>query len=421
MKKTLLLSVVASTMIMAGGDIAPVEPVVEAPVEVAGWEFGGKGVIYYQTDDASAPFTGLGATGGDLFDQDTSAADAGIQLRATNNDVVAGIGAGFAVNGLATLNLENTIVSNVPQGTGNLVAGNDIDDVTDGGWIAEAYLTYGFGNTGIKAGRQTLPQSLSPFAYSENWNVFANTFDAVTVVNTTLANTTIVGGWIAGANYNAWGATNNMTDFNSLNGEDGVWMITVQNQSISNLTLTGSYYYGANMSLNDDLSILWGDAAYDADSFGVAIQGGMVDAGVILGSTSDMTAFGAKLTGKLAGFSLMGAYSTVSDGVMGQLGGTTSALYTNTIIDQLQPRGMDEDKFVVGAGIDALGGNFSAAYANVSADDMLGNSADSDEIDVAYAANLTDSLGLTAAYVYYDADDMADSVNLIRLIANYNF
>ncbi len=31
MKKTLLLSVVASTMIMAGGDIAPVEPVVEAP------------------------------------------------------------------------------------------------------------------------------------------------------------------------------------------------------------------------------------------------------------------------------------------------------------------------------------------------------------------------------------------------------
>jgi len=32
MKKTLLLSVLASTMIMAGGDIAPVEPVVETPV-----------------------------------------------------------------------------------------------------------------------------------------------------------------------------------------------------------------------------------------------------------------------------------------------------------------------------------------------------------------------------------------------------
>ena len=31
MKKTLLLSAIASTMIMAGGDIKPVEPVVETP------------------------------------------------------------------------------------------------------------------------------------------------------------------------------------------------------------------------------------------------------------------------------------------------------------------------------------------------------------------------------------------------------
>jgi len=34
MRKALLLSVVASTMIMAGGDIAPVEPVIEVPVQV---------------------------------------------------------------------------------------------------------------------------------------------------------------------------------------------------------------------------------------------------------------------------------------------------------------------------------------------------------------------------------------------------
>jgi hypothetical protein len=429
MKKTLLLSVVASTMIMAGGDIAPVEPVVEAPV-VSGWEFSGNGKVYYQTSDDGANLSGLRFDGetGNLFDQKQSAADAGIQLRATNNDVFAGIGAGVAVNGLATLNLENYMVSNVAQGTGNVAAlgnGNDIDDVTDGGWIAEAYLTYGFGNTGIKAGRQTLPESLSPFAYSENWNVFANTFDAVTVVNTALSNTTIVAGWIAGGNYNAFGAQNsNLTDFNSLNGSDGVWMITAQNKSISNLTLTASYYYGANMTPNDDLSIIWGDAAYDAESFGVAIQGGQADAGsLFIDQTEDVGAFGAKLTGKLAGFSLMGAYSTVSDGRMGQLGGTTSVLYTNTIIDQLVPREVDgEDKFVIGAGIDALGGNFSAAYANVSADQVItGASADSDEFDLAYAVNLTDSFGLSAAYVYYDADDMDDSVNLIRLIANYNF
>ncbi len=55
MKKTLLLSVVASTMIMAGGDIAPVEPVVVAE-EVSAWNFSGQAVAYYQTTDGSWSF-----------------------------------------------------------------------------------------------------------------------------------------------------------------------------------------------------------------------------------------------------------------------------------------------------------------------------------------------------------------------------
>jgi hypothetical protein len=52
MKKTLLLSVVASTLIMAGGDIEPVAvPVVEEVV--SSWDFSGQAVVYYQTlDDA---------------------------------------------------------------------------------------------------------------------------------------------------------------------------------------------------------------------------------------------------------------------------------------------------------------------------------------------------------------------------------
>ena len=82
MKKTVLLSVVASTMIMAGGDIAPVAAPV-APVEVSGWDFSGQAAVYYQT---------IGAGDFDLFEQDASAADAGIQLKAVNKDVFAGIG-----------------------------------------------------------------------------------------------------------------------------------------------------------------------------------------------------------------------------------------------------------------------------------------------------------------------------------------
>ena len=410
MKKTLLLSVVASTMIMAGGDIAPVEPVVEAPAAASAWEFSGQGVAYYQT-------IGADIAGVDLFDQEGAAADAGIQLKAANNDVFAGIGMGFAVNGLSTLNLENSIVSDGMQGTGNLVAGNDVDDVTDGGWISEAYLTYGFANTSIKAGRQTLPKSLSPFAYSENWNVFENTFDSVLVVNTDIANTTIVGAWVYGANFNSFGAVataNNMTDFNSLNNDDGVYMLTVQNKSIADLTLTGTYYYAADFAVTDDLNILWGDAAYNAGDFGVAIQGGTVDTG----AADDMTAFGAKIDGAVSGINLMAAYSSVEDGMPFQLGGTTSALYTTTVLNQLTAgfSEIDSDKIVLGANTDALGGNISAAYAMTDSD-VAG---DTNELDLVYSTNLTDSLGLTAAYVYVD-QDLADTLDVVRVIANYKF
>jgi len=376
MKKTLLLSVVASTMIMAGGDIAPVEPVVEAPAVASGWEFSGQGVVYYQTHSVADL---------DLFDQDSSAADAGIQLRATNNDVIGGIGAGFAVNGLSTLNLENYLVSGVMQMTGNPHV-NDLDGATDGGWIGEAYLTYGFGNTSIKAGRQTLPQALSPFAFSEDWNVFQNTYDAVLLVNTDISNTTLVGAWVAGNNVNSM-MLSDLTDFNSVNEDNGVYMITVQNKSITDLTLTGTWYYGADFADGvNDINILWGDAQYNAGSFNVGVQGGQVshDAFDALGG-GDITSFGAKIGATFAGINAEVAYSTVNDGglVLAQegghvpmgfgafnLGGTTSALYTTTLADQLFTSALmnfDSDKFVVRGNMDALGGNIFAAYANTSA------------------------------------------------------
>jgi len=424
MKKTLLLSVVASTMIMAGGDIAPVEPVVEAPAAASAWEFAGQGVVYYQTDDSV-----------DLFDQESSAADAGIQLRATNNDVIGGIGAGFTVNGLSTLNLENSVVSGVMQMTSEA---GDIDDATDGGWIGEAYLTYGIGNTSIKAGRQTLPKALSPFAFSEDWNVFANTYDAVLLVNTDISNTTLVGAWVAGNNVNSM-MMSDLTDFNSLNDDNGVYMLTVQNKSITDLTLTGSWYYGADFVVDgDDINILWGDAAYNAGSFNVGVQGGQVSHDAFV---DDINAFGAKIGTTFAGINAEVAYSNVNDGGlllpqpgsgvpmgagMFNLGGTTSALYTTTILDQLGTSSLmnfDSDKFVVKGNMDALGGNISALYANVD----IAGAVTVDEFDLAYSTNITDSLGLSATYAYLNADadfqefTADEDMNVVRLIARYNF
>jgi hypothetical protein len=396
MKKTLLLSVVASTMIMAGGDIAPVEPVEAAPAASA-WEFSGNAVGYYQT---------VGDDTLDIFDTENSFGNTGAQLRATNADLVAGIGAGIEVTGLAELPFVADNYAQSPVGELNHA----------GGWISQAYLTYGFGNTSIKVGRQELPKALSPFAFSENWNVFKNTFDAALLVNTDITDTAIVYAFVDSANFNMSFGSSPMNQFNDLNQDDGVHMLTVQNKSIADLTLTGSFYHGTEHIGGEDTQILWGDAAYNAGNFGVAIQGGTVMNDSLV---DDITSFGAKIDGAVSGINLMAAYSTVEEGAMFQLGGMTSALYTTMVGNQLFNGAFEinADKFVVGAGIDALGGNISAAYGMADSD-ITG---DANEFDLVYATNLTDSVDLSAAYVNYDQDWATDSWDIVRVIANYKF
>ncbi len=422
MKKTLFLSVAASTLIMAGGDIAPVQPAVAtpAPAPVAsGWDFGGQAVVYYQTNDQSAA--------NDLFDQASSRADAGLQLRATNNDVFAGIGAGFEVNGLSTLNLENYMVGGVMQATG--VAG-DIDDVTDGGWISQAYLTYAVENTSFKLGRQELPKALSPFAFSEGWNVFKNTFDAALVVNTDIQDTTLVGAWVGGNNVN--GVATNMSDFNSLNGSDGVYMLTVQNKSIDNLTLTGSVYYGANYADNNlglnsgnELVILWGDAKFNVSDYSVALQGGtfMDD-----DFADDSVAFGAKIGADFGMFDASLAYSNVNDGgiqgiTMVNTGGVKTPLYTQMILNQSKIN-FDNDTIVARVGTDlaqfGLDGKLALAYDMTTDNSAAGD--DYTELDLTYKTKvLNNTTDLFAGYIFQDQDSWKDGYSTFRVWGRYNF
>ncbi len=413
MKKTLLLSAVASTMIMAGGDIAPVEPVVETPAVAAapsGWDFSGQAVVYYQTSDLQGT--------GDLFDQDSSIADFGLQLRAVNKDVFAGIGIGGEVSALSTLNLENYLVSGVPQ---TVAYGNDLDDVTDGGWMSQLYMTYAVGNTSFKLGRQELPKALSPFAFSESWNVFKNTFDAVLVVNTDIQDTTIVGAWVAGNNVN--GPAANMSDFNSLNDSDGVYMLTVQNKSVAGLTLTGSYYYAPSFVADiyaDDANLFWADATYAFNNYTVAGQYGYMDLNLVAGD-NDVQAFGLKAAGNFDMFNAEVAYSNVNDAGFGLLnvGGVKTALYTQMILNQNFIRN-DNDTFVVRAGMKALGGKFGLAYDYTTDNSAAEN--DYQELDLTYKTKVfNDSTTVFAGYVYQDADNWADSNNVIRVWGRYNF
>lgn len=413
MKKALLLSVVASSMIMAGGDIAPVEPAVEAPAEVASWEFGGQAVLYYQTNDADGA--------GDLFDQDTAWANAGVQLRATNADVFAGIGAGVEVNGLATLGLHEDVV------VGPMMNAGTAD--TRGGWISQAYLTYGMGNTTLKAGRQELPKALSPFAFSEGWNVFKNTFDAIVAINTDLPSTTLVGAWVAKANIMTGNGTApgaDQSQFVSMNpdnsgDDDGVFMITAQNKSIENVTLTGTWYYASEFLTSNDLHALWGDAKFGVAGLNIGLQ-----AGTLMHDdfNDDFVAYGAKIGGTFGMVDASIAYTSTDDGgdagidTFGatNLAGIKTPLYTQAILNQGHIQ-RDSDTVLVKAGVKALGGKVGAYY-NYS---DKGNGDEYSEFAVTYKGKVTDDITVFGAYVYNDLESNSDSGNFIRVWGRYAF
>ena len=414
MKKTLLLSVVASTMIMAGGDIAPVEPVVEAPVvaEASAWKFNGQMVAYTQTVDDSGRSS--------LFDADNTYAGWGVQIGAVNADIFAGIGAGVEVSGIV-----ETHDAGFYTGGGN--AG------LQSGGITQAYLTKGFGGTSIKIGRQTLPKSLSPFAYSEGWQMFKNTFDAGLIVNSSIPNTTLVYAAVVNANRSV-GPYLNEDSFTKINDNgDVVHMITAQNKSVNGLTLTGSYYYAPDFALDgNDLSVLWGDAQFKMASFNVAVQGGQIDPDGLGDAT---TAFGAKIGGNFGMFGASAAYSSVSeDGVVGITNfgtGVKSPLYTQMVLNNVgQYHAAPGSEFVkLSATAKVLGGKFILGYG-MGTNDTVITKGDYTELDVMYKTQLTENVKLFAAYVYTDDDAYTElsatgsrpsENNFVRFWARYSF
>jgi len=413
MKKTLLLSVVASTMIMAGGDIAPVEPVVEVPV-VAGasaWEFGGSAVAFTQTVDNSGNSS--------LFDSANTYSAVGVQLSAVNADLFAGIGAGVEVSAI-----KSSSDAGFYTGGGN--AG------TTSGGFTQAYLTYGVGETSVKLGRQLLPKGLSPFAFSEGWQVFKNSFDAGLIVNSSIPNTTLVYAAVVNANGSVGPYTNDAS-FNKINDNgDVVHMITAQNKSISNLTLTGSYYFAPDFGLDgNDLSVVWGDAKYNAGSFNVAVQGGQIDPDG-LGDTT--AAYGAKIGAKFGMFTAMAAYTSVDDGLVGITNfgtGIKSPLYTQMVLNNVGQyhAAPGSDFLKVGATAKVLGGTVKACYG-AGTNDSDASKGDYTEFDLMYVTKLTKNLKVFGAYVYTDDSAYTEATatggrpsanNFVRVWARYSF
>jgi hypothetical protein len=369
------------------------------------FKIGGQAVVYYQTAESG------GDT--DFFAKGNSKANAGLQLN-LNSDLGNGFGLGLQGTALGTLGLENNLVSDVMQ---------KADGDLNGAALTKAYLTKQLGNTTLKVGRQELPKSLSPLAFSESWNVFKNTFDAAVAINTDIPDTTVVGAYVSKSNNHG-----DMSNFNNMganagdkqNGtlNSGAYMLTIANKSSKVVQPTVSYYALKDIMGAKSGDAIWADVQVDAElPVKLALQGGQIspDNGL-----KDTTVYGAKVTGKASNVALKLAYTTVDDGAVSvqNVGtGVKTPLYTQMVANQ-NYISTDNDTVVLQAAMPLGAGKMIAQYDLTTDNSPAGK--DYNELDLIYKFKALGS-NMLAAYVRADSDKNPDPTNIIRVWTRYNF
>jgi len=257
MKKGLLLSVVASTMIFAGGDIAPVEPAAPASAD-----FWGQIGFYYQAEDLDwVPNSKFGDKWNNWFGVTA--------VLGVEKQLGYGFGFGAELAGWSDLGLDLGGRSGFfSSGLSSLIQDSTSAEVS------QAYLTYTFGNTAIKAGRQALPKAVSPWAWSSRTGgVIDWSFDGIVVANTDLTDTTLVAAWIDQASANQQLKNIDLSD------SSGLFMLAMINKSLANTTLSMSAYYvpKANFNFKEDMWSVWASAVGNVDTITWGLQGAYVD------------------------------------------------------------------------------------------------------------------------------------------------
>jgi len=230
MKRIVMLSVVASTMIMAGGDIAPVEPVVEAPAPTSEFTL----------------FNNVKAKGEiraryESVDTDDAVSDAS----ALTNRLMLGVSADLlGVDGLSTY-LEAINVT----GSGDYwdLSNGDIADkgvynvVADPSQtrITQAYVDYAFGKSLIRAGRQGVNLDNQRFIGTVNWRQMPQTYDAVAINNSSIEGLSLLAAYV-------W-QVNTIFDSDTVkpvgdNFDTGTVLLHASYKAMDALTLTGYAY-----------------------------------------------------------------------------------------------------------------------------------------------------------------------------------
>jgi hypothetical protein len=209
---------------------------------------------------------------------------------------------------LTTMGLENTVVQ-LPQVTTT----NTTDTIN---YVDIANLSATIGGTTVISGKQELN---TPLCFTEKWNVTSNTFDANVLVNKSLIpNTTLIYADVQTSN--AKGAS--ITDGGAALNASGSFERSINaNMVAASTNIAGAslnaYYYDVNLpDMVKTFSATWVDASYTVAGVKVDALYSELDmqADIFDNGKKNTYAQAVSVGTKVAGISLFGAYSNVSDG-----------------------------------------------------------------------------------------------------------
>jgi hypothetical protein len=379
MTKLSLIATLAISSAFAGGDIAPVEPVVEAPVVEAAacnsnTTINGKAVLYSFTTD------GYGNL--DWYNGDSSALGAAVTLEVSHkitDNVTAN------VTGVGFTNLTNSY--NYPD------VWNQFEGEETAAFLNIANITAAYGDTTFVLGRQLLD---TPMIQSFDWLLAPGSFEAYTVVNNSIKNLTLVGSYIE-----AYRANGSGTDFVDLDGDN--WTVGA---SYSDAFDASVWYYNVDAG---DYTQLYADAGVEVSGIKLAAQ----YVGTEYDMMDDSTAYGVKAETTLAGFDLAAAYVNVEDNTVGYV--DWDGLYTSM---WMTPTSLSVgDNWMISAATEFSGVSASVAYGDFEYENGVESGS---EFDLILGYGVTDCISLDAAYTITDYGDGEDE-QVMELIATYKF
>ncbi len=382
--KLSLVAALAVSSAFAGGDIAPAEPVVEAPVVEAACNSNttvdSKAVLYYYTDD------NFGANS--VFDKETSSLGAAVTVDLSHK-IMDGITAN--VTGIGYTNLMNESIN---FGGFEYWTANPKDT---GAYLNVANITATYGNTTFVLGRQLL---FTPQVSGFDWLLAPGAYEAYTVMNKSIPNVTLTASYIT-----EFRGVNSGVDFVELEGDN--WTVGA---AYSDAFDASVWYYNIDDAYGASYTQVYADAGTKIAGIDVAAQ--YINTDWEVGDASNL--YGIKVSGSLGGFDLMGAYVYTEDAPAGFI--DNDAVYT-TMWNSLGSNGIG-DAFKVEAATEFSGLSVAADYSYYE-ETVLGD--EGNEFDLILGYGLTNCIDLSAIYSTTDYGDGSGNNQAVELIATYKF